>query len=73
MTFVIGLSLKQNCFAKPPHLNQPAPSIIDNFSNILTTATNLDKDTDTKMINVDGNKFCDYFGYFPIPFDAWLF
>lgn len=72
MTFSIGLSLKQNCFAKPPSPNQVMPFIINNFSNILVIATNLDINTNTSIINIRGNKFYNYLAYFLIPFDPWL-
>lgn len=73
ITFVTGLNSKQNCSAKSPLSDQATPSIIDNSSNILATATNFDKNTDTNIINIDGNKFYDYLTYFLISFDPWPF
>lgn len=70
MTFVARLSLKQNYFTKPLLCNQASSSIIDSSNNILVTATSLDKDTDTNMINVNSNKFYDYLAYFLIPIDV---
>lgn len=73
ITSVIELSSKQNCFAKSLLFDQAMLSIIDNFSNISATTTNLDKNTDTNIINVDNNKFYNYLAYFFILFDLWPF
>lgn len=70
MIFITESSLKQNCFAKLPLINWATPSIINNSSNILATTINLDKNIDTNMIIMDGNKFYDHFVYFLIPFDS---
>lgn len=69
MTSVTESNSKQNCAAKPLPFNQATFSIIDNSGNILATITNLDQNIDTKIINMDSNKFYDYLAYFPIPFD----
>lgn len=71
--FVTGSSSKQNCFAKTSPPNQAMPFIIDNSSNIMAIATNLDKNTDTNIIDVDGNIFYNYHAYFLIPFDPYPF
>lgn len=73
ITSVIELSLKQNCFVKSLLFDQATLSIIDNFGNISATTTNLDKNTNTNIINVDNNKFYNYLAYFFILFDLWPF
>lgn len=73
MTFIIRSSSKQNYSIKLFFSNQAMFFIINNSNNILVIATNLDKNTNRNISNMDNNKFYNYFDYFFIPFNTWSF